>query len=298
MLLGKTNSPGIDITLPDWSAYARPARRHRRRRADARPRGPHRRAALPAARARRHPGHRLAAHPRAGRRQARPAPPQGRPAHRHARASGSTRRRLDPWGLQFFAVNHSIPDALAVAIRVGGQTVLHTGDFKMDQTPLDGRLTDLPGFSRLGDEGVDLLLSDSTNAEVGGFIPSERDVGQVVTDVDPQGAGPDHRRLLRLARAPRPAGARRRRRGRAAGRARRPLDGAQHADRARAGAAARPGRPDGRPEDRRGAARRGGSCSSPPGRRASRCRRCPGWPTARTRPSTSRPTTRSCWRPR
>ncbi len=49
-----------------------------------------------------------------------------------------------PWGLEFFAVNHSIPDALAVAIRVGGHTVLHTGDFKMDQTPLDGRLTDLP----------------------------------------------------------------------------------------------------------------------------------------------------------
>ncbi len=53
----------------------------------------------------------------------------------------------------------------------------------MDQTPLDGRLTDLPGFSRLGDEGVDLLLADSTNAEVGGFIPSERDVGVVVGDV-------------------------------------------------------------------------------------------------------------------
>ena len=70
-----------------------------------------------------------------------------------------------------------------MAIRVGGHTVLHTGDFKMDQTPLDGRLTDLPGFSRLGDEGVDLLLADSTNAEVGGFIPSERDVGRVVTDV-------------------------------------------------------------------------------------------------------------------
>jgi ribonuclease J len=80
-------------------------------------------------------------------------------------------------------VNHSIPDALAVAIRAGGQTMLHTGDFKMDQTPLDGRLTDLPGFSRLGDEGVDLLLADSTNAEVGGFIPSERTVGEVVADV-------------------------------------------------------------------------------------------------------------------
>ena len=70
-----------------------------------------------------------------------------------------------------------------MAIQVEGQTVLHTGDFKMDQTPLDNRLTDLPGFSRLGDQGVDLLLADSTNAEVGGFIPSERDVGKVVADV-------------------------------------------------------------------------------------------------------------------
>ena len=66
--------------------------------------------------------------------------------------------------------------------------MLHTGDFKMDQTPLDGRLTDLPGFSRLGDEGVDLLLADSTNAEVPGFIPSERDVGRVVARRHRQGA--------------------------------------------------------------------------------------------------------------
>src|SRR5581483_11059374 len=90
---------------------------------------------------------------------------------------------LAPWRLEYFAVNHSIPDALAVAITVGQHTVLHTGDFKMDQTPLDGRLTDLPGFSRLGDRGVDLLLADSTNAEVPGFIPSELDVGRVVADV-------------------------------------------------------------------------------------------------------------------
>jgi ribonuclease J len=59
----------------------------------------------------------------------------------------------------------------------------------MDQTPLDGRLTDLPGFSRLGDEGVDLLLADSTNAEVPGFIPSEREVGKVVADVITRASG-------------------------------------------------------------------------------------------------------------
>jgi ribonuclease J len=59
----------------------------------------------------------------------------------------------------------------------------------MDQTPLDGRLTDLPGFSRLGDEGVDLLLADSTNAEVPGFLPSERDVGRVIADVITKATG-------------------------------------------------------------------------------------------------------------
>ena len=79
------------------------------------------------------------------------------------------RRAAGPFDCEFFAVNHSIPDALAVAIRTEAGTVLHTGDFKMDQLPLDGRLTDLGGFARLGTEGVDLLLSDSTNAEVPGL---------------------------------------------------------------------------------------------------------------------------------
>ena len=61
--------------------------------------------------------------------------------------------QLGPFGLEFFAVNHSIPDALAVAIRTDAGLVLHTGDFKMDQLPLDGRLTDLGGFARLGKIG-------------------------------------------------------------------------------------------------------------------------------------------------
>lgn len=78
---------------------------------------------------------------------------------------------------QYFAVNHSIPDALAIAIRTGAGTVLHTGDIKLDQLPLDGRPTDLPGMSRLGDEGVDLFLCDSTNAEIPGVGPSESEVG-------------------------------------------------------------------------------------------------------------------------
>jgi ribonuclease J len=88
-----------------------------------------------------------------------------------------------PFELEFFAVNHSIPDALAVAIKTAAGTVLHTGDFKMDQLPLDGRLTDLAGFARLGGEGVDLLLADSTNAEVPGIVRSERDIAPVLDEV-------------------------------------------------------------------------------------------------------------------
>jgi ribonuclease J len=88
--------------------------------------------------------------------------------------------RLGPFECEFFAVNHSIPDALAVAVRTPAGLVLHTGDFKMDQVPLDGRITDLAGFARLGAEGIDLLLSDSTNAEIPGFVTPERDIGPVL----------------------------------------------------------------------------------------------------------------------
>ena len=93
------------------------------------------------------------------------------------------RRSFGPFELEFFAVNHSIPDALAVAIRTSAGLVLHTGDIKLDQLPLDGRLTDLAGFSRLGDEGVDLFLVDSTNAEVPGFVVPEREIGPVLENV-------------------------------------------------------------------------------------------------------------------
>ncbi|BBB00544.1 putative hydrolase of the metallo-beta-lactamase superfamily [Actinacidiphila reveromycinica] len=90
------------------------------------------------------------------------------------------RERIGPFDCEFVAVNHSIPDALAVAIRTPAGNVVVTGDFKMDQLPLDGRLTDLPTFARLGEEGIDLLLADSTNAEVPGFVPPERDISQVL----------------------------------------------------------------------------------------------------------------------
>ncbi len=88
-----------------------------------------------------------------------------------------------PFDLEFVAVNHSIPDGLAVAIRTKAGMVVHTGDFKMDQFPLDKRITDLRGFARLADEGIDLLMSDSTNAEVPGFTTSERDLTPAIEKV-------------------------------------------------------------------------------------------------------------------
>ena len=86
------------------------------------------------------------------------------------------REDVGPFELEFVAVNHSIPDSLAVAVHTQAGTVLHTGDFKMDQLPLDGRITDLRTFARLGEEGVDLFLVDSTNADVPGFTPAEREI--------------------------------------------------------------------------------------------------------------------------
>jgi ribonuclease J len=100
-----------------------------------------------------------------------------------AQVAEGARQQLGNFDLEFFAVNHSIPDALAVAIRTPAGLVLHTGDFKMDQLPLDGRLTDLAGFARLGGEGIDLLMSDSTNAEVPGIVTSERAIAPVLADV-------------------------------------------------------------------------------------------------------------------
>jgi len=93
------------------------------------------------------------------------------------------REQLAGFNLEFVAVNHSIPDAMAVVIRSKAGSVLHTGDFKMDQLPLDGRLTDLRAFARIGEEGLDLFMSDSTNADVPGFTPLEKDIGPVIESV-------------------------------------------------------------------------------------------------------------------
>jgi len=100
----------------------------------------------------------------------------------HAVKEGQT-EQIGAFSCEFVAVNHSIPDALAVAVTTGAGTVLHTGDFKMDQLPLDGRITDLRAFARLGEKGVDLFMVDSTNAEVPGFVSPEREIGPVLDNV-------------------------------------------------------------------------------------------------------------------
>jgi ribonuclease J len=90
---------------------------------------------------------------------------------------------LGPFGLDFFAVNHSIPDGVGIFIRTPVANVVHTGDFKLDQTPIDGRLTDYSALSKFGKHGVDLLMSDSTNAETPGITNSEASVGVALRDI-------------------------------------------------------------------------------------------------------------------
>lgn len=82
-----------------------------------------------------------------------------------------------PFDLRFFNVGHSIPECLGIALKTGAGLLVHTGDVKLDQTPADGRPTDLPALSRFGDEGIDLFLCDSTNATTPGVSPSEAAIG-------------------------------------------------------------------------------------------------------------------------
>ncbi len=93
------------------------------------------------------------------------------------------RIQAGPFEVDFLAVNHSIPDAMALAIRTAAGLVVHTGDIKLDPLPLDGRITDLNALARLGDEGVDLLLIDSTNAEVAGYVTPEREIAPALDRV-------------------------------------------------------------------------------------------------------------------
>ena len=99
------------------------------------------------------------------------------------------RLTVGPFDLEFVSVTHSIPDALAIFVRTDAGNVLITGDFKMDQLPLDRRLTDLRAFARMGEEGVDLFMVDSTNALVPGFITPEREIGPVLDQVFGEATG-------------------------------------------------------------------------------------------------------------
>ncbi len=90
---------------------------------------------------------------------------------------GRDKLKIGPFNLEFISVTHSIPDALAVCVKTPAGTLIDTGDIKLDQLPLDHRLTDLVEFGKLGEQGIDLLMADSTNAEVPGFVKPETTIG-------------------------------------------------------------------------------------------------------------------------
>lgn len=90
---------------------------------------------------------------------------------------GRSKLKVGPYNLEFISVTHSIPDALAVCVKTPAGTIIDTGDIKLDQLPLDHRLTDLVEFGKLGEQGIDLLMADSTNAEVPGFVKPETTIG-------------------------------------------------------------------------------------------------------------------------
>jgi len=104
-------------------------------------------------------------------------------------AYGAEPCRVGPFAVEPFAMTHSIPDSVGLAIRTPVGIVVHTGDFKLDQTPLDGRLPDIGRLAELGAEGVALLFSDSTNVEHAGITPSERSVGAELEVIFRQATG-------------------------------------------------------------------------------------------------------------
>jgi ribonuclease J len=97
--------------------------------------------------------------------------------------------QIGPFGIGFVRVAHSIPDSVAIVIEAGGLRLVHTGDYKIDHTPVDGLKTDVGRLAELGNHGVDLLLGDSTNAERPGFTGSERLVGEAFRQIIPQRQG-------------------------------------------------------------------------------------------------------------
>src|SRR5262249_29015639 len=94
-------------------------------------------------------------------------------------------QQLGPFRIEFVRMAHSIPDSVAIVLHTPGGLVVHTGDYKLDYTPVDGLKTDVGRLAELGNRGVDLLLGDSTNAERPGFTPSERIVGDAFRQIFP-----------------------------------------------------------------------------------------------------------------
>ena len=104
-------------------------------------------------------------------------------------APGDAPVQIGPFTVDFVRVAHSIPDAVAVHLITPGGSIVHTGDYKIDHTPVDGFRTDVARLAELGEEGVDLLLGDSTNAERPGFTPSERVVSEAFRQIIPSQPG-------------------------------------------------------------------------------------------------------------
>ena len=97
--------------------------------------------------------------------------------------------RLGPFEVSFAAMSHSVPDALAIVLKTPTGTLVHSGDYKFDHTPIDGRTTDVDKLARLGQEGVLVLLADSTNVEVEGSTGSESQVGQAFHQIFAEARG-------------------------------------------------------------------------------------------------------------
>src|SRR6059058_4382002 len=96
---------------------------------------------------------------------------------------------LGPFRIEFVRMAHSIPDAVAVVLETPGGRIVHTGDYKLDHTPVDGQRTDVGKLAEVGNRGVSLLLGDSTNAERAGVTQSERVVGEAFRQIIPQRTG-------------------------------------------------------------------------------------------------------------
>ena len=243
---------------PRLRGHRAPARRHRRRRPHARARGPHRRRSRT-----------CCGCARTSRWSARGSPWRwSRPSCASTgidptlvEVAAGDDHLAGPFHCEFISVNHSIPDALAVAVHTPAGILVHTGDFKMDQLPLDGVLTDLGAFARLG-AGRHRPAAVGLDQRRGARLrhPRAQHRPGAGRRLRPGLAAAD-RLQLRQPRAPHPAGARLRRDAPAQGRPGRPLDGPQHGGRPRPRPAARRARAHGVPRRRRRRCRRSRSCS-------------------------------------